>query len=102
MNTMWTSIKSWDDSFNDVTRLCLAATTGCFLVGGAFLLADVVVPLGARGVALIAVGCFFLVHGLFELAKHRWSGAAVPASIGPSPSESSKGPSSEPSQQAAA
>ena len=75
MDTVWTSIKAWDQTLNDVTRLCLAATTGCFLVGGLFLLADAVFPLGPRGVALIAVGCFFLIHGLYELMKHWWQKA---------------------------
>src|SRR5262249_15116617 len=65
--------KSWDRSLNDVTRLCIAATTGCFLVGGAFFLADYFVPLAPRGIALLAVGGFFLAHGLYEFARHRWS-----------------------------
>jgi hypothetical protein len=60
-------------ALNGVTKICLAATTGCFLVGGLFLLADAVVPIGPRGVALIAVGCFFLTHGIYELAKQRFS-----------------------------
>jgi len=76
MDTVWTSIKSWDQTLNDVTRLCLAATAGCFLVGGLFLLADAIWPLGPRGVALIVVGCFFLIHGLYELMMQWWQRAA--------------------------
>ena len=72
MDTVWTSIKAWDQTLNNVTRLCLAATTGCFLVGGLFLLADAIWPLGPRGVALIVVGCFFLIHGLYEFVKQWW------------------------------
>lgn len=69
MKYAWNSIKSWDRSLEDVTRLCLCAATGCFLVGGAFVLADDLLPLAPRGIALLAVGCFFFVHGLFELAR---------------------------------
>src|SRR5437762_9026937 len=72
MDTVLRSMKSWDRSLNDVTRLCLAATSGCFLVGGLFMLADYLIPLGPRGIALVAVGFFFLVHGLVEFAKQRW------------------------------
>jgi len=72
MDTVLRSMKSWDRSLNDVTRLCIAATTGCFLVGGFFLLADYFVPLAPRGIALLAVGGFFLAHGLYEFARHRW------------------------------
>jgi CHASE2 domain-containing sensor protein len=73
MDTVFHSMRTWDRSLNDVTRLCVAATTGCFLVGGALLLADYFVPLAPRGIALLAVGGFFLAHGVFEFAKHRWS-----------------------------
>lgn len=77
MQTFRTSLNLWNHAFNDVTRLCLFAATGCFFVGGLFLLADIVFPLGSRGVALLAVGCFFLAHGLVELIKHRWQAGAV-------------------------
>src|SRR5262245_12642897 len=98
MNTVWTSIKTWDQTLNDVTRLCLAATTGCFLVGGLFLLADAVFPLGPRGVALIAVGCFFFIHGLYELimqwrqatAKKRSAGTRGNALPAPAASSSNQ------------
>ena len=69
MKYAWNSIKSWDRSLQDVTRLCLGAATGCFLVGSALLLADNLVPLAPRGIAILAVGCFFFIHGLLELAK---------------------------------
>jgi len=72
MNNAWNSIKSWDQSLGDVTRLCLFAAASCFLVGGAFLLADYFVPLAPRGVAILAVGGFFFIHGLFELARQWW------------------------------
>jgi len=75
MDIVLKSKKSWDRSLNDVTRICLAATAGCFLVGGALVLADYVAPLAPRGIALLAVGCFFLVHGLFEFAKQLWQSA---------------------------
>jgi hypothetical protein len=68
------SMKSWGHSLNDVTKLCLAAATGSFLVGGVLVLSDNVAP---RGIALLAVGGFFLVQGLFEFAKHRWQAAAA-------------------------
>ncbi len=71
MDTVLRSLKSWDRSLNDVTRLCIAATTGCFVAGGAFLVADPIVPVGPRGIALVAVGCFFLGHGLYEYVRHR-------------------------------
>jgi hypothetical protein len=77
MDTVLRSMKSWNQSLSDVTRLCLAATTGCFLVGGAFLLADYFVPLAPRGIALLAVGAFFFAHGVFEFAKHRWFATSV-------------------------
>jgi hypothetical protein len=67
-----TSLNLWNHALNDVTRLCLFAATGCFFAGALFLLADIVVPLGPRGIALLAVGCFFLAHGVVELARHRW------------------------------
>jgi hypothetical protein len=76
MDTVWTSIKAWDHAFNDVTKLCLAATAGCFAVGGLFLLADGVVALGPRGIALLVVGCFFLIHALFEVVKQWWQSKA--------------------------
>jgi hypothetical protein len=79
METVLRSMKSWNRALNDVTRLCIAATTGCFLVGGAFLVADFLVPVGSRGIALLAVGCFFLVHGLYELARHRLSSENIHA-----------------------
>jgi hypothetical protein len=77
MDTVLHSMKSWDRSLNDVTRLCIAATTGCFVVGGQFLLADYFVPLAPRGIALLAVGGFFLAHGLYEFARHRWYAQTV-------------------------
>jgi uncharacterized membrane protein HdeD (DUF308 family) len=73
MTTVCTSPKPSVRPLNGVTKICLAATTGCFLVGGLFLLADLIWPVGARGVALIVVGCFFLAHGIFEFAKQWWS-----------------------------
>ena len=79
MDMVLRSLKSWDRSLNDVTRLCIAATTGCFLVAGAFFLADYFVPLAPRGIALLAVGGFFLAHGLYEFARHRW----FPRSVAP-------------------
>ncbi len=79
METVLRSMKSWDRSLNNVTRLCIAATTGCFLVGGAFLAVDHVVPVGPRGIALVAVGCFFLIHGLVELAKQWWQSTVATA-----------------------
>lgn len=84
MDTVLRSLKSWDRSLNDVTRLCIAATTGCFLVGGAFFLADYFVPLAPRGIALLAVGGFFLAHGLYEFARHQWlSHTVAPAQRAP-------------------
>ena len=84
MDMVVRSLKSWDRSLNDVTRLCIAATTGCFLVSGAFFLADYFVPLAPRGIALLAVGGFFLAHGLYEFARHRWlSHAVAPARRAP-------------------
>src|SRR5262245_12085826 len=62
-------VKSFDQSLDGVTRLCLGTSAGCFLVGGAFLAADIFVPVGPRGPALVFVGCFFLAHGLYELGK---------------------------------
>src|SRR4029078_3367352 len=78
MDTVLQSMKTWDRSLNDVTRLCVAATTGCFLGGGLFVLADFFVSLAPRGIALWAVGGFFLVHGLAEFARDRWFDTAVP------------------------
>jgi hypothetical protein len=73
VTTVCSSPKAHIRTLNDVTKICLAATTGCFLVGGLFLLADGFIPLGPRGLALIAVGCFFLAHGIFEFAKQHLS-----------------------------
>ena len=84
MDMVLRSLKSWDRSLNDVTRLCIAATTGCFLAGGAFFLADYFVPLAPRGIALLAVGGFFLAHGLYEFARHRWLSHTVAPARRPS------------------
>lgn len=81
MQTLRTSLNIWNNAFNDVTRLCLFAATGCFFAGGLLLLADIILPLGPRGIALMAVGCFFLAHGLIELIKLRWK-TAVPTNHG--------------------
>ena len=106
MDTVLQSMKTWDRSLNDVTRLCVAATTGCFLVGGLFVLADFFVSLAPRGIALWAVGGFFLVHGLAEFARDRWFATAVTRAQRPRLRGATKRfashTTSEPNEQAAA
>jgi hypothetical protein len=75
MNTLWQLVQSWDRSISNVTRLCFTASAGCFVAGGILLALDLLVPVGPRGIALLPVGCFFLAHGLYELAKERWHAA---------------------------
>jgi len=65
-------IASWLRSLNDVTRLCLGMTAGCFTVGAILGLAACFFPVGSRSVGLLAVGCFYLIHAVVELLKQHW------------------------------
>jgi hypothetical protein len=58
-------------SLNDVSQLCLALTAACFVVGAILLIANIFLPLGARGAGLFAVGCFYLCHGIAEGLRKR-------------------------------
>jgi hypothetical protein len=72
MNTVWASVEAWDHAFNELTKLCLAVTAACFSVGGLLVLADGLVSSGPRGIGLIVVGCFYLIHGLVEVGNQWW------------------------------
>ena len=65
------SIVSWIRSQSDVTQLCLAMSIASFVVGALLLIANLLVPLGPRGAGLIAVGCFYLCHGIAEGFQNR-------------------------------
>ena len=75
MNTLWLVFQSWDRSLTNVARLCFTAAVGCFAAGGVLLALDFLIHAGPRGVALLPVGCFFLAHGLYEIAKEHWLAA---------------------------
>ena len=71
MSTINRPIVYWIHRQSDVTQLCLALTIASFLVGALLLIANMIVPLGPRGAGLLAVGCFYLCHGIAEGLKNR-------------------------------
>ena len=71
MSTINRPIVYWIHRQSDVTQLCLALTIASFLVGALLLIANMIVPLGPRGAGLLAVGCFYLCHGVAEGLKNR-------------------------------
>jgi hypothetical protein len=71
MSNITRSIVSWIRSQSDVTQVCLAMSIASFVVGALLLIANLLVPLGPRGAGLIAVGCFYLCHGIAEGLRNR-------------------------------
>jgi len=71
MSNIKQSIASWVRSQSDVTQLCLALTVACFAMGTTLIVANIFLPLGARGGGLVAVGCFYLCHGVVEGLKKK-------------------------------